>query len=284
MTLVQALIFTLLAALWGGSFLFMRISAPVLGPFVVTSTRVWLAAIVLLIIAVISKQRLKPTIPWYKFLFAGAINSAIPFSCIAFAEMHINASLASILNATTPLFAALLSVLAYKESYRPRQYIGFAIGLMGVILLVGWSPLENSLAEYIAIAATLIAAFSYAVGGLYVYRHFSGENPLLLAIGQMLGAGLVLLPFTIGQLPTAMPDLHVLLALGCLGIFSTALAYVLYFYLIKVLGASKALTVTYLTPFFGILWAYLFLIEPITLAMVAGLIIILLGIFLVSRA
>ena len=276
-----ALYLLLLGAAWGGSFLFLRIAAPVLGPFVVTDVRVILGALLLASYAMMSGKKLWPQCSWRQLVILGAINCAIPFTLIAFTEVYLSASLGSILNATTPLYGALLALVFLKERYHWTQYLGFILGITGVIVLVGWSPMQLSIQVVLAIAAILVATLFYAIGGFYAARTFPGIRPLSLAFCQQFFAGLLLLPFAIYMQPAHFPSAEVVWAMLGLGLLSTGVAWLLYFNLIKNVGASKTLTVTYLIPVFGMLWGCLFLDERITWGAIIGLGIVLLGIFLV---
>lgn len=277
----SALYLLLLGAAWGGSFLFLRIAAPVLGPFVVTDIRVILGALLLVSYAMMSGKKLWPQCSWRQLVILGAINCAIPFTLIAFTEVYLSASLGSILNATTPLYGALLALVFLKERYHWTQYLGFILGITGVIVLVGWSPMQLSAQVVLAIAAILVATLFYAIGGFYAARTFPGIEPLNLAFCQQFFAGLLLLPFAIYMQPEHFPPTEVVWAMLGLGILSTGVAWLLYFNLIKNVGASKTLTVTYLIPVFGMLWGCLFLDERITWGTIVGLLIVLSGIFLV---
>lgn len=271
----------LLGAAWGGSFLFLRIAAPVLGPFVVTDLRVILGCVLLASYAVVSRKKLWPQCSWQQLVVLAAINCAIPFTLIAFTEMHLTASLGSILNATTPLYTALLAPLFLSERYSKIQYLGFVVGITGVVILVGWSPIHFDWITVLAIAAILAATFFYALGGIYAAQTFPGIPPLSLAFCQQLFAAILLLPFAIYTHPVQMPELPVILAVLGLGIISTGIAWLIYFHLIKNVGASKTVTVTYLIPVFGILWGSLFLGESLSFNTIIGLVVVFLGIFLV---
>lgn len=271
----------ILGAVWGGSYLFLRIAAPVLGPFVVTDTRVILGAILLGCYALISRKKVWGYTSIGKLITLAAINCAIPFTLIAFTEMYLTASLGSILNATAPLFSVLISVVVLKERYHWVQYGGFLMGIFGIIVLVGWSPLQLSTSTVLAIVAILVATFFYGLGSIYAARTFPGIPPISLAFCQLVFASLLLLPFALYTAPAHLPSAKILWTLAGLGIFSTGIAYLVFFHLIKNVGANKTLIVTYLIPVFGILWGYLFLGEHIGPSLLVGLAIILSGIFLI---
>ncbi|MEL6816376.1 MAG: DMT family transporter [Cyanobacteria bacterium J06598_3] len=267
----------LLAALWGGSFLFMRIAAPILGPIWLIECRVLLAGLVLLPLLIRQsnlhqlRQHLSP------LLIVGGINSAIPFSLLAFASVSLPAGFTSILNATAPLFGTIVAALWIKEKLTFPRMMGFILGFAGVVILVGWKTFEATPAFFLAVVAALGAALMYAIAAPYIKKSLSGVSPLVVTTGSQLGAALILLPALPFTLPTQMPSASVILSVIALAIASTAFAYILYFRLIQNIGATKALTVTYLVPIFAMLWGALALGEPITAAMLLGCGFVLLG-------
>ena len=272
----------LLAAVWGASFLFIRIAAPVLGPLVLVDARVTIAGVVLLCYAVLVRQMPAFRTQWRAFLILGALNAAMPFLLIAQAVIHLNASLAAILNATTPLFTAVVAAWWLKEPLTARQAYGLILGIIGVAILVGWSPLPLTLPVILAAGASLIGALCYAIGGVYAKRTFQDTPPLALSIGQQLGAGILLLPLAMVSPPPTWPTLTVIWAVVGLALLSTAFAYLLYFRLIGSIGPTKTLTVTFLVPVFGLIWGMLILDEPVNLGMLGGLGVILASVLLVT--
>lgn len=283
MTLRQFLLLTILAALWGGSFLFMRLSSPSLGPFVVTAARLYFASIFMVLIIKTTTEIKLRSLPWKKLCFVGLFNSAIPFTLFAYGEVHLSASLGSILNGTTPIFTALLATLYFHEKYRLMQSIGFVLGITGVIIIVGWHPVPLNFGNVSAIIACIVASFCYGIGGLFAATKIRGYPPLALAFGQLSTAAIMLTPFMLYTLPHQIPSTKIIISLFNLGIFCTGFAFLIYYYLIREMGASKTLTVSYIAPIFGMLWGFLFLGEQIHLTYVIGLVTILSGIFLISR-
>ncbi|HEY8599359.1 MAG TPA: DMT family transporter [Thermomicrobiales bacterium] len=276
----------LLAALWGGSFLFMRVAAPALGPIVVAAMRVALAAFALLGYALAVGLRPGWRAAWRQFLIMGGLNAAIPFTLITAAELHLTAGLAAILNATTPLFAALAAALWLGERLTLAKGAGLFLGICGVVVLVGWSPLPPGPLGFASIGASLLAALFYAVAGVYAKRTFVGIVPLRLALGQQLGATALLLPLAIpvgiATAPTLRPTPGVIAAILALAILCTSVAYLLYFYLIASVGPTKTLSVTFLVPVFGLLWSTIFLHEPLGISTLLGFGLILLSVLLVT--
>ena len=266
-----------LAALWGGSFLFMRIAAPVLGPVWLIEFRVLLAGLALL--PFLLRLNLwgdvrRKAIP---LLIVGCINSALPFLLLAFASVTLPAGFTSILNATSPLFGTVVAAVWLKENVTLSRTIGFILGFTGVTVLIGWKTFAATPMFLTAVGAGLMAALMYAIAAPYAKRHLSGVSPLVIATISQLSAAVFLLsalPFTV---PKTVPTSTVLLSVLALALFSTAAAYILYFRLIQNIGSTSALTVTYLIPAFAMLWGAVALKEPITLSMLFGCGLILLG-------
>ncbi len=275
--------FTLLAALWGASFLFMRIAVPAFGPFAIADLRTAIAALALL--ALLSWRggfaELAPNIP--RLLVLGAFNSAIPFALFAYAALSITAGLAAILNATVPLFAALIAWLWLRDRLTWMQWLGLAIGFAGVLWLSTGSANFTPGGSGWAIAAALVASVSYAISGNLAKRYFAHLRPLAVATGSQIAAAVLLLPFTIFNWPEVAPGALDWLAVIALGVFCTGLAYALYFRLISRIGPTKTMAVTFLIPAFAMLWGGLFLAEEVTALMLAGCAVILAGTALATQ-
>jgi len=267
----------LLSALWGGSFLFMRIAAPVLGPVLLIELRVLIAGVALLVYMLVTRSAFDLRARWKHYLVIGIINSAIPFTLIATAELYLTAGLAATLNATSPLFGAVVAAIWINEALTKKKVIGLALGLLGVSILVGWSPFPFSLTLAISVAASLAAAACYGIGGVYTKVYMQGASSKAVATCSQLGAALVLLPLTFVAPSRHAPTPIVLLAVIALALLCTAVAYLLYFWLIEHAGPTKALTVTFLAPIFGVLWGTVLLSEPLSLSTFIGFGIILLG-------
>jgi drug/metabolite transporter (DMT)-like permease len=272
-----------LALLWGASFLFMRIASPAFGPIFTTELRVSLAAATLLVYAMIRRRKLGILRHWKAFLILGTINAALPFTLICMAELHLSASLAAILNATTPMFTALAAWGIGQGRPGWSKSVGLIIGLGGVAVLVGWSPVPLDGKIILSVFLSLGAALSYGFGGLYASHAGKGVEPLTLAVGQQLGASIVLLPLALIYFPRQMPPTSAVYSVIGLSLLCTSVAYLLYFRLIRNVGAVKTVSVTFLVPIFGVLWGVLFLKEALYLNTVIGLVIILLSVTLVNR-
>jgi drug/metabolite transporter (DMT)-like permease len=262
-----------LAALWGSSFLFIKVAVDELGPVALACGRVLLAAAALVVLTR-ARVRLGP-----KWFVLGAVNASLPFVLIGFAEVRVGASLAAILNASTPLFSAIVA----GDPLTRRRVAGLLLGIAGVALVVGLAPVDLSGRFLVGAAASLGAALCYAVGTSYVRRSFGGLPPATLALGQQLGAGAVLLPF-VALVPPDAPDAGDLAALAALAVPCTAIAYLLYFRLVAQVGPTSTLTVTMLVPVFGVLWAAIFLGEHVGAGTIAGGLIVLASVRLVTTA
>ena len=272
----------MLGALWGGSFLFIRVAVPALGPFLLVELRVGLAAAALFLyaLAVGSMPRIRGR--WRSFLVLGFLNAAVPFSLISAAEIHLTASLAAILNSTTVMFTAIVAAVWMGDPLTARKAIGIVLGVVGVGILVGWDPLPLNGIVLFAVAAMLLASLSYALGATYAKRSFSGIPPLGMAIGQLGGAVALLLPLAVVSLPERAPSTVITLSMLGLALLSTAVAYLIYFRLIENVGPTSTLTVTLLVPVFGLLFGVLLLDEPFGFGTLAGLGIILTSVVLIT--
>lgn len=278
------LLLLILAALWGGSYLFVRIAGPVLGPIVLMALRVAIAAAGLLVYGAAIRNLPAFRQRWRQFFILGLLNNAIPFTLIASAVIDLNASVAAILNATTPLFTAVVAALWAKEEFGVRKGLGVLLGILGVFVLMGWSPLPLTEQTLWATGAALVAAFSYGLAAVYARLTFQDVAPLHTAIGQLAGSSMILGPLALLNPPTAWPKLTVTLAVGGLALICTSVAYLLYFRIIASAGATPAATVTFLIPFFSVLWGVTFLGEPLNIGMFVGLGVILFSVWLVLGA
>ena len=279
----------ILAALWGGSFLFIRVGVTDLGVAPLMALRVGIGAIFLLLMLVLRgtareawstmRERAWP------LLVVGVLNSAAPFCLFAYAELTLSAGVTSVINATTPLWGALVAFLWLNDRLTRLRVTGLAIGFAGVLALV-WdqmfahdaasaslSPMATALAALAALAATLC----YGIAASYTKRHLMGVDSLTVAAGTMSAATLVLLPFALFSWPAGAVSLHAWGAVLGLGIACTGVAYMVFFHLIAVAGPARAITVTFVIPIFGILWGALFLAERVSVGMAVACAIVLAG-------
>jgi drug/metabolite transporter (DMT)-like permease len=266
-----------LAALWGGSFLFMRVAVLPLGPIATAELRVLLAAAALIVWLRVAGVRLGWRQDWRLFLVVGTINSAAPFALYAFSALHLPVSYLVVLNATTPFFGALVSAAWLGERFTARAALGLVAGVGGVAMLVRLGPVPLASQVVWAIVAALLAALCYAVAAAYLKRQARTPAPAAVATGSQLAATVALLPLLPAMSPVAWPSSGEWIAVVMLGVLCTAIPYLLYFRLIADVGATRALTVTFLIPAFGMLWGAVFLGETITGTMAAGCGLVLLG-------
>ncbi|MDO9599234.1 MAG: DMT family transporter [Azoarcus sp.] len=267
----------LLAAIWGGSFLLMRIAAPDFGPFALIELRVGLAALVLLPILGMQGGMRLLFHRWMALSAVGLTASALPFVLYAWATLSVTAGFASIVNATTPMFTALVAWAWLRDKLTPATMVGMLVGILGVVTLVWGKVSFKPGGSGWAVAACLGATLSYGVAGSLTKRYLTGVPPMVTATGSQLYAAILLLPLALAYWPQQTPPASVWAAAALLAVACSGLAYVLFFRLMARVGPTRAVTVTFLIPVFGMLWGALFLDEHITLRMIAGCVVILLG-------
>ena len=278
-----------LAALWGASFMFMRVGSPEFGPFLFTALRTGIAALFLYLCLIKYQQTNALAGRWRQIFVVGALNTAIPFALFGYATLTLTAGTTSVINATTPMFGAIVAYFWLKDKLTLSATIGLIIGFIGVYLLVsenlhfGDSALENnSTNALVPTLAALLAAMCYGISANYTKKHFTGIKPLALAAGSQISATVILLPISLFFIPVTMPSSAAIGSVLLIGTICTGVAYILFFRLIAQLGPAKAISVTYLIPAFGILWGALFLDEKISLTMLLGGVVILIGVALTT--
>jgi drug/metabolite transporter (DMT)-like permease len=269
--------FVLLAAIWGSSFLFMRLGALEFGPVTTSFLRVAIAAALMLPIVALQGALRELRQHAGKVLFVGLLNSAIPFACFSYAVMHITTGLASVLNAATPLFGAAIAWLWLKDRPNASRTIGLAVGFIGVAMLASGKASFKPGGTGWAVVACLFATLLYGIAASYAKRYLQGITPMVTATGSQIGAALGLAIPAAMFWPQQTPSLQAWGALLCLSVFCTAIAYWLYFRLMANAGPSKALAVTFLIPVFGVLYGALLLGETITGWMVFCGVVIVVG-------
>ena len=263
------LLLLVLSVLWGGSFFFIGVAVKVLPPLTIVALRVGLAAVTLnLIVRATGLRMPKKWLYWKAFLSMGLLNNLIPFCLIVWGQMHIASGLASIFNATTPLFTVIVAHIFTKdEKMSGGRMFGLLVGFVGVAVIIGLDSLGGLGANVLAQFAILGAALSYSFAGVYG-RRFKGMGvaPLVTATGQVTASTLLLAPlalFVDQPWTLAMPGLGVWAALAGLALVSTALAYIIYFRLLATAGATNLLLVTFLIPVSAILLGVAFLGESL---------------------
>jgi drug/metabolite transporter (DMT)-like permease len=265
----------IVSALWGGSFLLMRVTVPILGPIILAESRVLIAGLILLAYAIALRVRLEFRQRLWTYVILGAFNGAIPFALISAAELHLTASIAAVLNATTPLFGALFAALWKVEILTLQMCFGLFGGFCGIGILVGWNPSQMSSASVWPVLASLIAAAGYGAISVYTKRNVHGLSPVAMATGSQLTAAVLLMPLLPLAPVHALPSTMVIIGAIVLAVFCTALARVLHFRLIVNIGPTGAALTTFLAPVFGIAWGWLFLSEVPNASVIAGLVMIL---------
>jgi drug/metabolite transporter (DMT)-like permease len=273
----------LLAAIWGASFIFMRVAAPALGAVVTAEVRVLIGGFALLAWLRLSGEGLGLRRHGRFYLLVGAIGIALPFTLYAFAASRAPASLLSILNATAPMFGLAWNSAFGDERLTLRKLSGLVFGMSGVALVAAPAGFDTGPEIIAAAAAALGACCAYGVVGVLVKRFARGATPRAMAAGNQLAAAIVLLPLLPLSLPAAAPSPLVLANVLALGLLASGIAFLLYFRLIADIGATRALTVTYLIPLFGVLGGALFLGESLPASALAGGVLILAGTVLVTR-
>ena len=259
-----------LSAIWGASFIFIRVLAPALGPVLTVTTRVLIAGAVLIAYCRVIGLDAELSRYWRQYVVIGIANSTVPFMLYAFAALYLPASYSVILNAMTPLFTALLAVPLLGERLTAAKVAGLFAGVAGVALVSGAGPVVPDLWFAVAVAACLGATLCYAGSSIYMKKHAAGARPLAIAGWSQIFAGLALVPFVpFASPPGAITPIIVANVLALAVVCSSA-AYALYYRLIADIGPTRALTMAFLMPVFGMLWGALFLGETITLPMIAG--------------
>lgn len=270
----------LLSILWGGSFFCVAIAVAELPPLTVALARVGLAAVVMVAVVHIAGDRLPIRLSdWTLLAGMGLLNNAIPFTVISWGQVHIDSGLASILNATTPFFTVLLAhVLTRDERMTPTKLLGVLIGLAGVIALIGPTAFDGLGVDGLAQGAILVGAMSYAFAGIHGKRLKHMSSPVAAA-GMLIASTVILFPVTMFIDPpvTTMPSPQALAAIVFMAVFSTGLAYVLYFRILHVAGATNVLLVTFLVPVSALLLGISFLDETLTWPAMLGMALIFAG-------
>lgn len=279
-----------LAAIWGGSFLFTRLAVPEFGAFALVEVRLAVAAAALAVPVFARREWPHVRAKWGTLLVLGALNCAIPFTLFAWAMQprpaadgtvqSLSAGDSSVLNATTPLFAALLGFAFLRERVTRRQGVGLGVGFAGVVTLV-WDKLSFT-GDVWAVAACLAAALVYGISSHVINRRLKGVPAAAVSAGSLTFAALLLLPVAAFNLPAAVPSGGAWAAAVALGVVCTAVAFLMYFRLLANLGPTRAMTVVYAIPAFGLLWGWLFLQESVSASTVVGGLVIVAGVLLVK--
>ena len=274
-----AIEFLLLSAIWGSSFLFMRLGAQDFGALPAAGVRVAIASLFLFPLLLWKGLGSELATHWKKVFFIGLLNSGIPFACIAFALLSISTGLSSLLNATVPLFGAVVAWLWLKDRPHGLRILGLLIGFLGVAMLAwgkaSFKPDASGIATGWAVIASLTACLCYGIAASYTQRYLTGLPSLVTATGSQMGATLGLALPTLWLWPEKAPTTSAWLALLVVGVLCTGVAYILYFRLIEKVGSARSLTVTFVVPVFAVIYGVVFLGETVsTWMLICGAIIV----------
>jgi drug/metabolite transporter (DMT)-like permease len=273
-----------LSALWGASYLFIKVAVEEIEPAAMIELRLILAGAVLtgfllwrlgLARAIAELRR-----TGWPGVVLGALNGAIPFTLIAWGEKHIDSGVAAIANSTVPIFVVLLAI-RFRPSERATglRLVGVLVGLVGVGVLAGFDP-EGGRWAVAGTMAVVVASLSYAAANLYTQDHFADASPLVTATAAILSGAVVLLPFALFQIPGELPSAEALGSVAALGILGTAVASIVLYRMLVAYGSARTTLVTYLLPPFALFYGVMFLDERVTVNAVLGLILILAGVAL----
>lgn len=273
--------FVLLAAIWGSSFMFMRQGAMALGALPTAGLRVGIAALFLLPLLVMRGQVPLLRQHWKLVFAVGVLNSAIPFACFTYALLTISTGLSSILNATVPLFGALVAWVWLKDRPQPLRIVGLLVGFLGVAMLAwgkaSFKPDASGNTPGWAVLAVLLACLCYGISASMTKRYMAGMPSLVSAAGSQIGAALVLAPFAAWYWPHHPVPMTAWLSVIALGVVCSGVAYILYFRLIERAGPARALSVTFAIPVFAVLYGVVLLGEVVTPWMLVCALVIVVG-------
>ena len=274
------ILITILGAVWGSAFMFIKIATPELGPIALVNIRLAVAGLIFIPFLLQQKYLKYFRSNLKNILVLSVINTALPFSLFAYASLESSSNMLSILNGTTAIMAVVISTIWLKIRLNFFQIMGVFIGLFGIVVLA------NPDNVYISMKATIFclsAAFCYALSANYIQKFAYKTNTIVLIGWSLVIASVLLLPITFFNLPSQFPSNNVIFSILWLGVISTGVAFLGYVRLIEKVGAVKTATVAYFIPVFGVIWGYVFLGEPITLQILIGMILILIGIVFTNK-
>jgi drug/metabolite transporter (DMT)-like permease len=266
-----------LGMLWGGSFIFMRHLAPIFGVVLTADLRILIGGGVLCLFLLLFRVRLD----WKKYrreyTVIGLLNSGLPFLFYSFAALHIPGAVSAIVNSLAPVFGALFAAFWLGDRLSVRKVSGLAAGVAGVSILTTGGAIEGSLMSYLALGACVLATVCYGLSGVYIKRRAAGIRPRALTAASQVIAGTIILPFAFAAPPAGPVTPAAVGILVAFGVLCSGLAYLIYYKLIREDGPTRALTVSFIIPVFGMLFGRLFLAESLTWSMLLGVIVILTG-------
>ena len=273
----------ILSAIWGSSFLFLRLTSPVFGPIFLIEMRVLSGLAVLLPLVLFLGKLAEFQKHWKIIATVSLMNMAIPFCFFAFSAVYVGAGILSIINATVPIFSACVAYVIYKERLSRSSLLGLLIGFLGVVVLM-FNPGESfGSSGWLAILSALLACLLYGTAINLTVNNLQGVSGLTITAGGLFVSSLVLLPFALWARPEVLPVGNIWWSVFALGIVCTGFGFVMFYRLIDRIGAGRAIMTTYLIPVFSILWGNIFLGESVTLIMVVGCILVLLGVGLTTK-
>ncbi len=267
----------LLSAIWGSSFIFMRILSPAIGPITTSFVRLFIAGSFFLIFYRIKSIQLNIKDNLKTIAIIALVNTSIPFTLYAIAALYVPAGISAITNSMSPMFGMIFSIIMLKKSTSLKGLTGLALGIIGVALITGGGATTLSLNTIYGVGASLIAAMCYGLGSVLIMKYAVNIRPIIMAGSSQFIASLYLIPILPFQNATIQVDKAVVFSMLALALICSALAYLIYYNLVAEIGPTKTLTVTFLIPIFSLLWGAIFLSETITIYTVLGMIIVLLG-------
>lgn len=277
------LVLVLLSAIWGASFLFLRIASPVFGPFFLIEMRVASALLVLLPVCIALGKQHEIVANWRPILLLSICNMTVPFCLLAYATLSIGAGFASIINATVPFFTAILAFTLWQQRLSMKAIIGMFVGFFGVVLLMlDYSGPVSSSTSMLAIAAGILGSVFYGLAINLMARYLPAVSGVAVTTGSLIFSSLTLLPLALWQMPEEMPTGSIWLSVLSLGVICTGFAFVLFYRLISRIGSNLAVTNTFLIPLFSLFWANLFLGEEVTYFMLFACTLVLTGVSLTT--
>lgn len=267
----------LLSLLWGAAYLFMRAAVPAFGPAPLVALRLGMAAVLLL--PVLALRGGVPSLRAHprQLLMLGVPYTALPFLLLAYASLHITAGLVAVLNATAPLFAALIAHFLLQEHLGRQRAWGLVIGFAGVAVLMWGSASFKSGSGLLAVVAVLCTSMLWGVGANYARKHFSGVDSMVITVGSLLAASLFLAPFAWASWPSQNPSPRAWAEMTFLGVASSGLGFLMYFRLLHRIGPVRAMSVTFLNPVVAMVAGVWYLGEGVTMQMIGGGAVVLLG-------
>ncbi|MDA7702090.1 DMT family transporter [Gammaproteobacteria bacterium] len=268
-----------LGALWGSAFMFIKVATPEYGPVALVNARLIIASLIFLPI-LLRKKYLPLLAPiWKHVLVLSVINNMIPFTLFSFASLGSSSNILAILNATTAFNTMVIAYFWINESVTFKQIVGLILGFIGVIILV--NP-QNSEATLISSISCLVAAAFYSLSTVFIQKNSAKTNKLVLIGWSIVFSAVLMMPISYIYLPESIPSFEANISALWLGAVSTGLGFLGYVRLIDKIGAVKTSIVAYFLPVFGILWGYIFLDEKISISVVIGCLVVLMGIFLAT--